>query len=402
MKYKYKIFAQDTSIREGFTEDVSRENVITKLQSEGNIVINVEETLIDESANIFEKFNKKITTKDIVISTKQLSTLIGGGVQILRSFRLLSTEASSVGLAERYKIIGDDIQSGMQVYKAMARHGDVFDSFFISMVRSGEETGKLKETFEYLAEYIERNYELVQKTKKALTYPTFVIITFFIVMMIMALFVLPKLVNLITEQGQEVPAFTKAIIFVSDALKQYWYLIIPAFVGIGYYITSYIKTPEGRAYFDELKLKIPLISGLYKKLYLSRFADNIDTMIGSGVPIVQSLQITADVVDNYVFKKVFERVAEKVKDGKALSVALADEPMIPNIMVQMTRIGEETGKLGYMLKNVAKFYKRELESTIDSTVALIEPLMIVALGGGVGLLMASVLVPMYNIAGAIQ
>jgi type IV pilus assembly protein PilC len=178
--------------------------------------------------------------------------------------------------------------------------------------------------------------------------------------------------------------------------------LIPAISAFFYYVFAYSKTPDGKAYFDTIRIKLPLISGLYKKLYLSRFADNIDTMIGSGVPIVQALQITADVVDNYVFKKIFERVAEKVKEGKVLSVALAEEPMIPNIMVQMTRIGEETGKLGYMLKNVAKFYKRELDQTIDSTVALIEPIMIVGLGGGVGLLMASVLVPMYNIASSIQ
>ncbi len=402
MKYKYKIFAQDTSIREGYTEDVSRENVITKLQAEGNIVINVEETLVSSEGSIFDRFNKKITNKDIVLATKQLSTLVGGGVQILRAFRLLSTESPSIGLCERYKIIGDDLQSGMQVYKAMSRHSDVFDSFFISMVRSGEETGKLKETFEYLADHMERNYELIQKTKKALTYPMFVIVTFVVVMMVMALVVLPKMVNLIIEQGQEVPTFTKIILAFSDAIRNYYYILIPASISSVYYLYAYIKTPSGKANFDTFKLKIPFVSSLYKKLYLSRFADNIDTMIGSGVPIVQALQITADVVDNYVFKKVFERVSEKVKEGKVLSMALAEEPMIPNIMVQMTRIGEETGKLGYMLKNVAKFYKRELDQTIDSTVALIEPLMIVGLGGGVGLLMASVLIPMYNIASSIQ
>jgi type IV pilus assembly protein PilC len=402
MKYKYKIFGQDTKIKEGYIEDTSRENVISKLQAEGNIIITVEESLAIEELSLLKRYQKRITKKDIVLSTKQLSTLVGGGIQILRAFRLLSTESSSAGLGERFKIIADDIQAGMQVYKAMSRHSDVFDSFYISMVHSGEETGKLKETFEYLADYIERNYELVQKTKKALTYPMFVIFTFIIVMMIMAFVVLPKLVALISEQGQEIPAFTRGILWVSNFLKDFWYIVFPAIGAFVFYLFQYSKTPGGVAYFDTLKLKIPILSGLYQKLYLSRFADNIDTMIGSGVPIVQSLQITAEVVDNYVFKKIFERVAEKVKQGKVLSVALTEEPMIPNIMVQMTRIGEETGELGYMLKNVAKFYKRELEQTIESTISLIEPLMIVALGGGVGLLMASVLMPMYNIASSIQ
>jgi type IV pilus assembly protein PilC len=402
MKYKYKIFGQDTKIKEGYIEDISRENVILKLQAEGNIIITVEESMAVDELSFFKRYQKRITKKDIVLSTKQLSTLVGGGVQILRAFRLLSTESSSAGLGERFKIIADDIQAGMQVYKAMSRHSDVFDSFYISMVHSGEETGKLKETFEYLADYIERNYELVQKTKKALTYPMFVIATFIVVMMIMAFVVLPKLVALISEQGQEIPAFTRGILWTSNFLKDFWYIVFPAIGAFIFYLFQYSKTPGGVAYFDTLKLKIPILSGLYQKLYLSRFADNIDTMIGSGVPIVQSLQITAEVVDNYVFKKIFERVAEKVKQGKVLSVALTEEPMIPNIMVQMTRIGEETGELGYMLKNVAKFYKRELEQTIESTIALIEPLMIVALGGGVGLLMASVLMPMYNIASSIQ
>lgn len=402
MKYKYKIFGQDTKLHEGYIDDVSRDNVIAKLQAGGNIIIDVEETLISDSYTVLDKFKKKISQKDLVLTTRQLSTLIGGGVQILRAVRLLSSEATSIGLGERFKVIGDDLQSGMQVYKALSRHGDIFDSFYISMVHSGEETGKLKESFEYLANYIERNYELVQKTKKALTYPIFVIITFFVVMIVMSLFVLPKLVSLIIEQGQELPWFTAVMIDTSNFVKDYYYLILPGLAGLAYYFIQFGKTPAGKAYYDSVKLKMPLIGGLYNKLYLSRFADNIDTMISSGVPIVQALQITAEVVDNYVYKKMFERVAEKVKQGVSLSRALSEEPTIPNIMVQMSRIGEETGELGYMLKNVATFYKRELERTIESTIALVEPIMIVALGGGVGLLMASVLLPMYNIASSIQ
>ena len=402
MKFKYKVFGQDTKIREGYLDDVSRDNVITKLQSEGNIIIEVIEADINMNRSFLEKYQNKITTKDLVISSKQLATLIGGGVQVLRAFKLLSTEASSKGLAARFKIISEDVQTGMPVYKAMSRHSDIFDGFFISMIHAGEESGKLKDTLNYLADFLERNYELTQKTKKALTYPAFVIVTFFIVMIIMTVFVLPKLAEMITSQGQELPTFTKIIMGFSNFIISYWWMIIPSLVAGIYYLKAYTKTPEGSAYFDALKLKLPLVSGLYKKLYLSRFADNINTMISSGVPIVQSLQITSEVVDNYVYKKIFERVAEKVKNGKLLSISLADEPLVPGIMVQMTKIGEETGELGYMLANVAKFYKRELEQTIDSTIALIEPLMIVVLGVSVGVLMASILMPIYNIATNIQ
>lgn len=402
MKFRYKIFGQDTKIREGIIEDSNRENVIQKLQAEGNIIIEVVEAPIDISKNIIEKFQNRITTKDLVISTRQLATLIGGGVQVLRAFRLMSTETENKALGHRYEIISEDIKAGMPVYKALMRHSDVFDSFFVSMVHTGEEIGKLKEVLNYLADYIERNYELTQKTKKALTYPAFVILTFFVVMIIMTIFVIPKLAEMLTSQGQELPWMTQLILNFSQFIIDYWWAIIPILAVLGYYLALYMRTPEGRAYFDTMKIRIPLASTLYKKLYLSRFADNINTMITSGVPIVQSLQITSEVVDNYVFKKIFERVAEKVKDGKLLSISLADEELIPNIMVQMTRIGEETGELGYMLSSIAKFYKRELEQTIDSTIALIEPIMIVVLGASVGILMASILMPIYNIATSIQ
>ncbi len=402
MKFKYKVFGQDTRIKEAYIDEISRDNAISKLQSEGNIIIEVTEAPIDLEDSIFKKYQNRISNKDLVMSAKQLATLIGGGVNVLKAFRLLASESTSPGLANRFKIIAEDIQSGMPVYKSMGRHTDIFDNFFISMVHSGEESGKLKDTLNYLADFLERNYELTQKTKKALTYPMFVLVTFFVVMIIMTVFVLPKLAEMISSQGQELPTFTKIIMSFSNFVISYWWMIIPSIFAAGYYLRSYARTADGSAYFDTLKLKIPIISGLYKKLYLSRFADNINTMISSGVPIVQALQITSEVVDNYVYKKVFERVAEKVRDGKVLSLSLADEPLIPSIMVQMTRIGEETGELGYMLSNVAKFYKRELEQTIDSTIALIEPLMIVVLGGSVGVLMASILLPIYNIATNIQ
>lgn len=402
MKFKYKIFGQDTKIRDGVIEGLNKEEIVAKLQEDGNIIINIEEAAADLQTNFIDKFRDKITDKDIVLASKQLSTLIGGGVQALRSFRLLSTESSSKGLGKRFSVIADDIQTGMPIYKALSRHPDVFNTFYISMVHSGEESGKLKETLEYLANYLERNYELVQKTKKALTYPVFVIVVFIAVMIIMTVFVLPKLADLLTENGKELPFFTKVIMGFSHLIINYWWAIIPGIVGVGFYLNRYGKTIEGKAYFDSIKLKIPVINVLYTKLFLSRFADNINTMLESGVAIVQALQITAEVVDNYVFKKVLERVAEKVRNGRSLSMALAEEKLIPNIMVQMTRIGEETGELGYMLKNIAGFYKRELEQTIDNAVALIEPVMIVAMGIAVGILVGSVIVPMYDVVTSIQ
>lgn len=402
MRFKYKVFGQDTHINEGVMDAINKDEVISRLQKDGNIIISVDESSAQIEMSIWEHFTDRIKEKDVVIASKQLSALMAGGVQALRSFRLLSTEATSKALGKRFAIIADDMQTGIPIYKALARHPDVFNPFYVSMVHSGEESGKLKDVLEYLAEYMERNYELSQKTKKALTYPAFVIVTFMGVMIIMTVFVLPKLAEMITEQGGQLPLFTKIIMGFSKLIINFWWLIIPTVGGSIYYLYYYSHTTSGRAYFDIIKLKIPVLKNLFAKLYLARIADNINTMLASGVPIVQALQITSEVVDNYVFKKMLERIAEKVKSGRVLSTSFAEEPLIPNIMIQMTRIGEETGELGFMLANMAKFYKKELEQTIDSALALIEPLMIVFLGGAVGILMASVLVPMYSVTTNIQ
>lgn len=402
MKFKYKIFNKDAQMVEGTADAATKDDLISRLQNEGNIIVSVDEMQTDMSASFFEKFTDRISEKDIVMASKQLATLISGGIQALRSFRLMASESSSKALGKRFTIIADDVQSGIPVYKALSRHPDIFNNFYISMVHAGEESGKLREVLEYLAEYLERNYELLQKTKKALTYPVFVIITFIIVMLIMSVFVLPKLAELLTQQGQKLPVYTQFIVDFSDFILNYWWMVVPGVSLLGYYFYTYIKTPNGAAYFDNFKLRLPAINNLYKKLYLSRMADNIETMLASGVPIVQALQITSEVVDNYVFRKMIERVESKVRQGKLLSIAFSEEPLVPTVMVQMTRIGEETGELGYMLKNLSKFYKRELEQTIESTLALLEPVMIVVMGIGVGVLVSSVLMPMYNLTTSIQ
>jgi type IV pilus assembly protein PilC len=402
MKFKYKVFNKDGQVIESVMDSSSKDDLIAKLQGEGNIIVSVDEAPLEFSSTFLEKLTERITEKDVVMASKQLSTLIGGGIQALRSFRLMASESSSKALGKRFTIIADDVQSGIPIYKALARHPDVFNNFYISMVHAGEESGKLREVLEYLANYLERNYELIQKTKKALTYPVFVIFTFIVVMLVMSIFVLPKLAELLTQQGQTLPTYTQFIVDFSHFILSYWWMIVPAIVLLGYYFVTYIKTPNGAAYFDNFKLRIPAINQLYKKLYLSRMADNIETMLASGVPIVQALQITSEVVDNYVFRKMIERVESKVRQGKLLSVAFSEEPLIPTVMVQMTRIGEETGELGYMLKNLSQFYKRELEQTIESTLALLEPVMIVVMGLGVGVLVSSVLMPMYNLTTSIQ
>jgi type II secretory pathway component PulF len=218
-------------------------------------------------------------------------------------------------------------------------------------------------------------------------------------MILMFTMVIPKISGILVDSGAEIPSYTKVILGISNFLVQYGFIILGVVIIAGFFLVRYIRTPTGKDAFDHFKLHIPYVSSLYRKLYLSRLADNMTTMLMSGIPMVRSLELTANVINNTVYRNLLASAVESVKGGKTLSESLSSDPdAVPGIMTQMMKVGEESGELGNILKTVAKFYSREVATAIDSLVSLIEPLMIVFLGGGVAVLLASVLVPIYNIA----
>jgi type II secretory pathway component PulF len=213
--------------------------------------------------------------------------------------------------------------------------------------------------------------------------------------------VIPKISGILTESGTALPIYTTIILGLSNFLVQYGFVLLAILVVVIFFAIRFVRTPVGQVAFDQLKLNIPYISSLFKKLYLSRLADNMNTMLSSGIPIVRALELTGNIIDNKVYQVILFNAMEAVKGGKTLSESLSTNPHeIPGIMVQMTRVGEETGEVGTILKTLANFYTREVATAVDSLVSLIEPVMIVMLGGGVAVLLAAVLVPIYNIAGA--
>ena len=316
---------------------------------------------------------------------------------------MLSANTENKLLGKKLLVIGDDLQAGVSISAALAKHPDVFSDFYVNMVKVGEETGKLNQTFLYLAEYLDRQYSLTSKTRNALIYPAFVVVTFLVVMVLMFVVVIPKLSSIIADSGQDAPFFTKMIIAISSFMVNYGFILLIFVVLIGIWVWRLSSTEKGKQYLDSLKLSTPLVGNLYKTLFLSRITDNLNTMLVSGVPIVRAIDITADVVGSRVYKSLLGEVADGVKSGLALSAAFMKHPKeIPGIMVQMVQVGEETGSLGNILKTLTNFYKREVDDAIDTLVGLIEPVMIVVLGIGVGILLTSVLLPIYNLAGSIS
>jgi len=401
MLFNYKALDNTGQEKMGAIEAVNVDVAITSLQRRGLVISSIKEdtgggSLFDKKFTFFDR----VTGKDVVILSRQMSTLFEAQVSALRIFRLLSAESENPLLAKKLAQIADDLQGGSQISAALAKHPALFNDFYVNMVRSGEESGKLDQSFLYLADYLDRTYEVTSKARNALIYPAFVIITFISVMVLMLTVVIPKISAILVESGQEIPIYTKVVLGISNFFVDYGLGLLALVVVMGVVLWRFFRTPEGKRVMSQIKLSFPYVSRLYRKLYLSRIADNMNTMLLSGIPMIRTLELTADVVDNTIYKDIFIDALSRVKAGSSVSDALSRNTEIPGIMIQMIKVGEETGELGNILKTMARFYTREVNNAVDTLVDLIEPLMIVLLGLGVGFLLSSVLIPIYNIASA--
>ncbi|MGB8815638.1 MAG: type II secretion system F family protein [Minisyncoccia bacterium] len=401
MVFKYKSIDASGVLKEGTIDAVNMEIAISGLQKRGLTVASIVPE--DKKISIFDNiaFFDRVTNKDIVILSRQMATLFEAQVSALRIFQLLASQSENPALRKILGEVTDDLQAGSTVADALGKHSKVFSLFYVNMIKSGEESGKLNEAFAYLADYLDRTYEVTSKVKSALIYPAFIVFTFISVMSLMLVFVIPKISGIITESGQKMPIYTQIVIGMSNFLVDYGIFLVLGLIVGGFFLWRYLLTPAGKYAMDEAKVTTPYIKILYNKLYLSRIADNMNTMLLSGVPVVRGLDLTASVVDNEVYRTLLLKSVEDVKGGSSISDALAKYEEIPGIFVQMVKIGEETGQLGNILKTLSNFYRREVTTAIDAVVSLIEPAMIILLALGVGFLLASVLVPIYNISATI-
>jgi type IV pilus assembly protein PilC len=399
MIFNYKSINKSGGKEEGTIEAFNQDVAIASLQRKGLVVLEIKQK--DESdGDLLKKipFLNRVSNKDIVILSRQMATLFESQVSALRVFKLVGTEAENPTLRKHLLEVVDDLQSGVSISAALSKHPKIFSDFYVNMIKAGEESGHIDQSFDYLADYMDRTYEVTSKAKNALVYPAFVIFTFIAVMVLMFTVIVPKISLIIKESTAEIPVYTKIVFWVSDLFVNNWlFMILGLFAVIGG-LAWYGSTEEGRRWISNARLSIPYLGDLYQKLYLSRFADNMSTMVGSGIPMLKAIEVTASVIDNQIYREIMDESIAKVKAGQALSIALSGREEIPNILIQMIRAGEETGELGNILKTMAKFYQREVINAVDTLVGLIEPVMIVSLGVGVGVLLASVLMPIYNIA----
>ena len=396
MKFNYQARTKKGEIQAGVVEASSKEAAILLLQKYGLYITYLEEVKVPFYAWEVKIF-KRISSRDIVLFSRQLSIMFSSRVSLVEALVTIASQTKNLEFRERILDLSREVEGGSAFSKALSRHPQIFSSFYISMVKSGETSGKLSESLSYLADHLEREYHLVSRLQGAMIYPSLVIMVASVVLLLMIFFVIPQLTKVFQEAGQPLPIVTQLVIGLSLFLRKWGFLFIGLLAGLVIFVLRYIKTLEGKENFDKISLRLPLIGDLLKMVYLSRLAENLSTLISGGLPIAQALETTGEVVGNTVYKEIIFLTRDEVRKGEPVSSVLRRYPeAFPPMFCQMTLVGEKTGTLEKTLLNVVDFYQKEVNMSIDNLLSILEPVLIIFLGVIVAGLMVSVLLPLYR------
>ncbi|HXK32333.1 MAG TPA: type II secretion system F family protein [Candidatus Paceibacterota bacterium] len=396
MKFNYQVRTKTGEIRAGQVEASSKEGAINLLQKYGLYVTFLEEAVQPFYATRIKLF-EKISQKDVVLFSRQLSIMFRSKVPLVESLRVLSSQSQSFEFKEKILKISDDVEGGSSFSGALSNYPNIFSSFYIAMIKSGEVSGKLSEVLDYLAEHLEREYHLLGRVKGAMLYPLLVLFVVFLILALLVFFVIPHLSEVLEASGEALPLITQIIIAIAEFFRQFGLAILLIFVFLVIFGLRYYRTEKGRRFFDNILLKLPLFSPLFKMIFINRFAENLSTLISGGLPIAQALEIVADIIDNTLYKEVILKTRDEVRKGEAISEILSKSPeLFSPVFVQMVLVGERTGSLDTTLMSIVDFYQKEIDRTIENTLSILEPALIVFLGVVVAGLMLSILVPMYK------
>jgi type II secretory pathway component PulF len=400
MKFLYQARNKTGEFKKGLVTATNQTKAEQLLTDNGLVII----SLAEQKESLLFKldvFSNRVSYKDLVLFSRQFSTLVAARVPIVQALRILESQVSSKGLATITRNLVQSVESGESLSLALAKHPKVFGNIYVSLVRSGEASGQVAESLSYLADQLEKDYDLRSKVKTAMTYPAFVLSALLVVGVLMFKFVLPNLVSVLKEQNAELPLVSKILIRFTDFFEVYWWVVLLGLAGIAAGIRFYIQSTNGRYMWDRYKMKIPVLGQVLERIYLARFSRNLATLMSGGIPIIKALQIISEIINNVIYRDILLEAAQQVTNGKSISDSLARHREFPPLVTQMVRVGEETAQLDTILLKLAMFYEKEVDAKVATLSSLLEPIIMLILGLGVGILVAGVLLPIYNLASAV-
>ncbi len=399
MEFSYQ--ARDTKgqLRSGTVEAGTIANASEILQQHGLIIIKI---IPHTKSDILQRlsFLDRVPMKDVVLFSRQLATLINAKVPIVQSLKILELQVTSSKLRRIIGEVATKVEAGDSLSAAITNYPQVFSGLYINLVHAGEMSGTLDESLLYLATQVEKDYDLRSKVIGAMVYPLFILSAMVVVGFLMFIYVLPPMVSILEESEVALPFTTKILIATTNFVQNLWYVVLIAIVGGFIGFRYYIQTFGGRYFWDWVKITVPIFGKLIRNIYMARFARNLSTLIAGGIPIVKCLDSVADIVGNSVYRDIIFDASHQVQNGKSIALALVDRDEFPPIVSQMVQIGESTGKLQEILEKLAGFYEKEVEASLKVLTTLIEPIVMMILGLGVAVMVAGILLPIYNLASA--
>lgn len=397
--YKARDKASD-KIVESMVQAESEIAAARVLNEQGFVPLDIKEEGDDDS--FFSNIKNRITTKDKIVFTRQLATLIGAGLPLSQSLRTVVDQTSNKRMQQIIQEIIADVEGGKQLTEAFAKHPEVFGKVFLALVSAGEASGTLDEALKRVANQQEKDAAMMSKIKGAMTYPAIVLLVIMAVMIFMLVSVMPEVEKLYKDMKQTLPFLSQVMITISSFIVNYWWVVLIVLAIGGYFFRQWTKTSSGIKAMDTFKLNVPMFSGMFRKLYMARFARTGQTLLATGVAMLDMLRITGEGLNNTVVQGSIDRAAEKVQGGKALSVALESEDYILPMVPQMIRIGEQSGKIDEMMGKTAQVFEDELDESIKALSTAIEPILMVFLAVAAGGMVGAILFPIYNLVGTIR
>lgn len=403
MEFIYKAKNQAGEMIENQIQATSETEAIKLLASQKLFVLDIHDTQRKGLQQEFS-FRHGVSLKDKIIFTKELAMMIKGGLPLVDSLNALAEQTENKAFAKIINQIMMDVKGGLALSRALSKHAKVFPMVYTAIAASGEQSGKLDEVLLRLADQLQKDYELNMRVRNAMTYPIVITGALVGVMILMLVFVVPQLKIIFTEMGVALPLPTQIILGMSDFIIKYWYLVIIAVAGLVLLWRLWSKTLRGSLIIDKMKIKVLLFGPLMKKIYLARFSRTMATLVASGLPMLEIIDTVKQVVGNKIYEQAMDQIHQDVENGVTLSMALKKhnpDQIFPAMIYHMTAMGEKSGKVDYVLFEVADFYDKEVEATTNNLTSLIEPILIIIIGAGVGVAIASVILPIYSLVNAI-
>lgn len=400
MKFIFKAKNAAGDLKEGIIDAASREAAVEVLQKNNLFPISLrDESKQNALYQLLLKSMDRVTAKELMVFFRQLGILIEARVPIVTSLVAIREQTANQYFQKVLEDVINDIEDGLPISDSMQKHRNVFSNLSINIIRAGEVSGNLRKSVDYVADNIEKNYNLTAKVRSALLYPIIVMVVFFAIAFIVMSFVIPRLTAVIKELNAAIPWYTQVMIVVGDFMAAYWWAVAIAILGFIGGFVYYVKTEDGRREWDQVKLKLPIFGKIFREVYIARFADNLAVLLVGGIPVIRALTVVSSVINNTQYQAIFLQAADEVKIGGQMSEVFRKFPLIPPIVSQMVKIGEESGQIDLVLNHVAKFYEQETDQATKNLSSLIEPVLIVIIGVAVAILAFAVIMPIYDLAG---